>query len=137
MKLFLEPEELFLYEIAGEMFIYLTMCPKFKFDWTQFYVNLLQNGSLEFIKENLSKIMETEQKNDRSMEDIANRIFIEIRNKFPNTTIDIVKKDSKHDVFIKGTTGSIFYYSILCIIHYLSLFVIMLSCPSFNPVIII
>ena len=128
MKLFLEPEELFLYEIAGEMFIYLTMCPKFKFDWTQFYVNLLQNGSLDFIKENLSEIMETEKNNDKSMEEIEKIVFIEIKNKFPYTTIDIIKNNSKHDVFIKGTYKK--YILLFIIYHHLS------SCCHVHPLIL-
>ena len=47
------------YEEAGKMFIYLNMCPKFLFDWTKLYIDLLNNSSPDLIVQTLNRIMVT------------------------------------------------------------------------------
>ena len=47
------------YEAAGKMFIYLNMCPKFLFDWTKLYIELLNNSSPDLIVQTLNRIMVT------------------------------------------------------------------------------
>ena len=65
------------YRIAGEMFIYLTQCPKFMFEWTQLYVDLLQNASPDVIVQTLNRIMITgRMKGDNIVTDIAKNIFM-------------------------------------------------------------
>ena len=65
------------YRIAGEMFIYLTQCPKFMFEWTQLYVDLLQNASPDVIVQTLNRIMITgRMKEDNIVADIAKNIFM-------------------------------------------------------------
>ena len=65
------------YRIAGEMFIYLTQCPKFMFEWTQLYVDLLQNASPDVIVQTLNRIMITgRMKGDNIAADIAKNIFM-------------------------------------------------------------
>ena len=65
------------YRIAGEMFIYLTQCPKFMFEWTQLYVDLLQNASPDVIVQTLNRIMITgRMKGDNIATDIAKNIFM-------------------------------------------------------------
>ena len=48
-----------LYERAAKMFIYLNLCPKFMFDWTQLYTNLLQNSPLDMIIQTANRILVT------------------------------------------------------------------------------
>ena len=65
------------YRIAGEMFIYLTQCPKFMFEWTQLYVDLLQNASPDVMVQTLNRIMITgRMKGDNIVTDIAKNIFM-------------------------------------------------------------
>ena len=45
------------YEAPGEMFIYLTQCLKFMFEWKQLYVDLLQNGPPDIIVQTLNRII--------------------------------------------------------------------------------
>ena len=65
------------YRIAGEMFIYLTQCPKFMFEWTQLYVDLLQNASPDVMVQTLNRILITgRMKGDNIVTDIAKNIFM-------------------------------------------------------------
>ena len=50
-------------ETAGQMFIYAFMCPKFMFDWTQLYMDLLQNSSPDIIIQTFNRIIITGEKN--------------------------------------------------------------------------
>ena len=71
------------------MFIYLNLCPKFMFDWTQLYVDLFQNASPDVIVQTLNRIMVTgKQKGDKTVVDFARKIFAKIADifklKFPS-----------------------------------------------------
>ena len=61
------------------MFIYWNLCPKFMYDWTEFYIDLMQNASLDIIVQTLNRIMVTAKiKGERSIFDIAKNIFLKI-----------------------------------------------------------
>ena len=86
------------YEEAGKMFIYLNLCPKFMYDWTQLYINLMQNASPDYIVKTLNRIIVTgEMMNDKIVVGIAKKIFMKITNilnlKFQN--IDRYLKDNR------------------------------------------
>ena len=68
-----------LYEEAGKMFIYFNLCPKFMYDWTQLYMNLMQNASPDYIVKTLNRIIVTgEMMNDKIVVGIAKKIFMKI-----------------------------------------------------------
>ena len=76
------PDETF--QTAGEMFFYLNLCPKFMYKWKTLLLNLLKNNSLDIILQTLNRIMVTGNlKNDKSLEDIAKKIFIRVGEKNP------------------------------------------------------
>ena len=82
-------------EAAGKMFLYVNLCPKFMFEWTQFYIDLLQNAPPDIIVLSLNRIMVIGKKyGDKAIVDIAKKIFIQIAYKFPFTfpTIDAFTK---------------------------------------------
>ena len=67
------------YKAAGEMFIYLTLCPKFMFEWKQLYVDLLQNGPPDIIVQTLNRIIAIGiRKKDKVVTRIAKDIFHKI-----------------------------------------------------------
>ena len=70
------------YKTAAEMFIYLTLCPKFKFDWKVLYVDLFQNAPPNVIVETLNRIMITgRKKNDLAIVDITKGILEKVESK--------------------------------------------------------
>ena len=72
------------YKAAGEMFIYLTLCPKFMFEWKQLYVDLLQNGSPDIILQTLNRIIAIGiRKEDKVVTNIAKHILSRITNTLP------------------------------------------------------
>ena len=80
------------YKAAGEMFIYLTQCPKFMFEWTQLYVDLLQNASPDVIVQALNRIMITgRMKGHNIVTDIARNIFAKVSNKLSLTFPEVDK----------------------------------------------
>ena len=71
------------YEAAGKMFIYLTICPKFLFDWTKLYIELLNNSSPDLIVQTLNRIMVTATlKKDVNIKKITSINFEKITNTF-------------------------------------------------------
>ena len=72
------------FQTAKEMFFYLYLCPKYKYDWILLLSNLLENTSLDIILQTLNRIMVTGKlKNDKILEDIAKKIFIRVGEKNP------------------------------------------------------
>ena len=64
------------YETAAEMFIYLTLCPKFMFDWTSLYVDLLQIASPNIAVQALNRIIITGRlKTDHTIINISKGIL--------------------------------------------------------------
>ena len=85
-----------LYERAAKMFTYLNLCPKFMFDWTQLYTNLLQNSPLDMIIQTANRIMVTAySKNDRTVWHIGGKIGHKLYETFQLKFYTI-------DKFIKG-----------------------------------
>ena len=79
---------------AGEMFIFLTLCPKFMFDWIQLYFYLLQNASPEIMVQTLNRI----KVSGKLKGDIASKIFTRIDNELSlkYKTIDKLIKIEKN-----------------------------------------
>ena len=66
-------------EIAGEMFIYLNLCPKFMWRWINLYVDLLQNSPPDIIVQTLNRILyQAKKNNDKSVFNITKSLFIKI-----------------------------------------------------------
>ena len=70
-------------EAAGEMFIYLYLCPKFNWRWTNFYVDLLQNSPLDIIIQTLNRIMYTGKiKGDKYIFNVTKKVFLKVFDSF-------------------------------------------------------
>ena len=71
------------YETAGEMFLFLNLCPKLMNEWIIFYVNLFQNSSPDVMAQALNRILKIEnEKKDKLNLQIAQKIFKNFRKKF-------------------------------------------------------
>ena len=65
--------------IAGKFFIYWNLCPKFLYDWTQFYADLMQNASPDIIVLTLNRIIVTaKMRGDKKIFDITKNILIRL-----------------------------------------------------------
>ena len=71
-------------EAAGEMFIYLYLCPKFNWRWTNFYVDLFQNSTPDVIVQTLNRIMYTAGriKEDKSNFNLTKKVFLKVLDSF-------------------------------------------------------
>ena len=98
------PDETF--QTAGEMFFYLNLCPKSKFEWTQLLSSMLQNTSLDLILLTLNRIMVTGKlKNDKILVDIAKKIFIRVGEKYPLHFQKFNELTRNNSEFIHGITN--------------------------------
>ena len=71
------------YETAGEMFLFLNLCPKLMNEWIIFYVHLFQNSSPDVMAQALNRILKIEnEKKDQLNLKIAQNIFKNFRKKF-------------------------------------------------------
>ena len=71
------------YETAGEMFLFLNLCPNLMNEWIIFYVNLFQNSSPDVMAQALNRILKIEnEKKDKLNLQIAQKIFKNFRKKF-------------------------------------------------------
>ena len=96
------------FQTAGEMFFYLNLCPKSKFEWTQLLSSMLQNTSLDLILQTLNRIMVTGKlKNDKNLVDIAKKIFIRVGEKYPLhfQKFDVLTRNNSESEFIHGITN--------------------------------
>ena len=99
------------YEMAGKMFLYLNLCPKFMYEWVQLYVDLFKNATPYVIVQTLNRIMVTgKEKKDKTVTNIARKIFNRIDNMLslqyknidrflktnPNITMDITENTSRN-----------------------------------------
>ena len=70
-------------EAAGQMYIYMFLCPKFMFDWTTFYLDMMQNASTDTIIQTLNRINITGNMNSETpIVDIARKILNRIQQEF-------------------------------------------------------
>ena len=81
------------------------------FDWTQIYVDLLQNASPDVIVQTLNRIMVTgKQKGDKTVVDFARKIFAKIADifklKFPSLHI-LTKGNPNISYTVNKTDGSL------------------------------
>ena len=89
------PEESF--KTGAEMFLYLNMCPKFMHDWTQLYLDLIQNASPQMIVQSLNTVMKMGNlRGDKHIVNIAEKIFQKISYIFSLEfeTVDKLTKDN-------------------------------------------
>ena len=104
------------YEEAGKMFIYLNMCPKFLFDWTKVYIDLLKNSSPDLIVQTLNRIMVTAtSKKDVNIKKITAINFEKITNtlnlkykfidKFNNGYVQAEKSNENNNILNILATG--------------------------------
>ena len=71
------------YETAGEMFLFLNLCPKLMNEWIIFYVNLFQNSSPDVMAQALNRILKIgNEKKDKLNHQIAQKIFMNFKEKF-------------------------------------------------------
>ena len=71
------------FETAGEMFLFLNLCPKLMNEWIIFYVNLFQNSSPDVMAQALNRILKIEnEKKDQLNLKIAQNILKNFRKKF-------------------------------------------------------
>ena len=71
------------FETAGEMFLFLNLCPKLMNEWIIFYVNLFQNSDPDVMAQALNRILKIEkEKKDQLNLKIAQNIFKNFRKKF-------------------------------------------------------
>ena len=98
------PDETF--QTSGEMFFYLNLCPKSKFEWTQLLSSMLENTSLDLILQTLNRIMVTGKlKNDKILVDIAKEIFIRVGEMYPLHFQTFDKLTKNNFEFIYGITN--------------------------------
>ena len=71
-------------EAAGDMFIYLYLCPKFNWRWTNFYVDLFQNSTPDVIVQTLNRIMYTAGriKENKSNFNLTKKVFLKVLDSF-------------------------------------------------------
>ena len=89
---------------AGEMFIYLNLCPKFMFEWTQLYVDLFSKASPSIIVQTLNRVMITSKlMRDETTLDIARKIFITV-NKILSLNFETISTLSEGNLNINRNT---------------------------------
>ena len=108
-------------EIAGEMFIYLNLCPKFMWRWINLYVDLLQNSPPDIIVQTLNRILyQAKKNNDKSVFNITKSLFIKITKKLSldETYSKLTHKNqskvnsfSIHTQNLKGKPSILFLFS--------------------------
>ena len=70
------------YVLAGEMFIYFSICPKYMFDWTKLYVDLIYHAHPDIIIQTLNRIwINGKLLEDKITADISKRIIEKITTK--------------------------------------------------------
>ena len=70
-------------EAAGEMFIYLNLCPKYMWRWTNFYVDMLLNSPPDVLVQTLNRIMYTGKiKEDKSIFNLTKKVFLKVLDSF-------------------------------------------------------
>ena len=98
-----------LLKAAGEMYIYSFLCPKFMFDWTRFYVELMEKATPDTIVHTLNRIMIMGKKNnEKPTEDIARKILLRMEEKLSlqYKSIEIFAKNLTVDIdSVKWTKG--------------------------------
>ena len=68
---------------ASNMFLYYNMCPKFIYEWSRFFVDLMNNSPPDVIVQTLNRIMVTaKMKNDKNVRNIVKNLFWKIGEKF-------------------------------------------------------
>ena len=94
------------FQTAEQMFFYLFLCPKYKYEWILLLSNLLENTSLDIILQTLNRIMVTGKlKNDKILVDIAKEIFIRVGEMYPLHFQTFDKLTKNNFEFIYGITN--------------------------------
>ena len=90
-----------LLKAAGEMYIYSFLCPKFMFDWTRFYVELMEKATPDTIVQTLNRIMiMAKENNEKPTENIAKKLLLKMEEKFylQYKSIEIFAKNLTVDI---------------------------------------
>jgi len=68
---------------AGQMFIYLSFCPRLMYGWTQMYINLFKKASPNIIVQTLNRILITGKlKKDNNVVNLAESMLMKVDAKF-------------------------------------------------------
>ena len=98
-----------LLKAAGEMYIYSFLCPKFMFDWTRFYVELMEKATPDTIVQTLNRIMiMAKENNEKPTENIARKLLLKMEEKLSlqYKSIEIFAKNLTVDIdSVKWTKG--------------------------------
>ena len=95
---------------AAEMFIYSYQCPKFMYDWTRFYIDLMQNASPDIIVLTLNRAFITGRANGhKTILKIAKKLLQKISQQYSLQfkTIMFTKKVSIDDEIKNHSTGTL------------------------------
>ena len=93
---------------SAEMFIYSFQCPKFMYDWTMFYIDLMQNASPDIIVLTLNRALITGRANGhKTIMKIAKKLLQKISQQFSLqfSAISFTKKVSVDDKIKNNSTG--------------------------------
>ena len=72
------------FQTAEEMFFYLNLCPKSRFEWIQLFSDLLGKSSPDIILQTLNRIMVTaRRKRDKVLVEIVKKILLKVCEKMP------------------------------------------------------
>ena len=72
------------FQTAAEMFFYLNLCPKSRFEWIQLFSDLLGKSSPDIILQTLNRIMVTaRRKRDKVLVEIVKKILLKVCEKLP------------------------------------------------------
>ena len=87
---------------AAQMFLYLNLCPKFMFEWTQLYDDLFQNYPPNIILQTLNRILKLDLTSETNiLLKITEKIFSKITDKWSLTYKIII-----HDLTKDNSTAS-------------------------------
>ena len=95
---------------AAKMFIYSYQCPKFMYDWTRFYIDLMQNASPDIIVLTLNRAFITGRANGhKTILKIAKKLLQKISQQYSLQfkTIMFTKKVSIDDGIKNHSTGTL------------------------------
>ena len=72
------------FQTAAEMFFYLNLCPKSRFEWIQLFSDLLEKSSPDIILQTLNRILVTaRRKRDKVLVEIVKKILLKVFEKLP------------------------------------------------------
>ena len=85
-------------EMSGQMFIYLNLCPKYMFEWTQLFVRLFESSSPDKIIQTLNRIIKigTSKKN-AIVVNVAKKIYENVKSKLSLKILDDIRQLNRNN----------------------------------------